>query len=136
MNSIKTSNLFSIATSGVAASNKLLQTTSNNIANINTQGYVRERTELTTQLVGGVGFGSTERVINQFAQNQMRRDTTEVGEWTIYDENKITLLRMPLDSCFCSNTFLPLIRSTLVLKWDRRHCVQLNASDLDTGKEI
>ncbi|MDY6883698.1 MAG: flagellar basal body protein, partial [Pseudomonadota bacterium] len=38
--------LYSLATSGVNASNKLLQTTSNNIANVNTPGYVRERTEL------------------------------------------------------------------------------------------
>ena len=41
--------LFSLATSGVNASGKLLQTTSNNIANVNTPGYVRERTELETQ---------------------------------------------------------------------------------------
>ncbi|MEM7421148.1 MAG: flagellar basal body protein, partial [Pseudomonadota bacterium] len=43
MNSV---DLFSIATSGVNASSKLLQTTSNNIANVNTPGYVRERTEI------------------------------------------------------------------------------------------
>lgn len=86
MTFIKNADLFSIATSGVAASNRLLQTTSNNIANVNTEGFVRERTSFGTQLVGGVGFGYTERVVNQFAQNQMRRDTTEVGEWQTYDE--------------------------------------------------
>ena len=36
--------LFNIANSGVTASSKLLNTTSNNIANVNTEGYVRERT--------------------------------------------------------------------------------------------
>ncbi|WP_018983448.1 flagellar hook-associated protein FlgK [Salinimonas chungwhensis] len=72
--------LFSIASSGVNASNKLLQTTSNNIANVNTDGYVREQTIFTNDNVMGVGRGATERVINTFAQNQLRRDITAVGE--------------------------------------------------------
>ena len=72
--------LFSLATSGVNASSKLLQTTSNNIANVNTQGYVRERTELQNSQVFGVEIGNTERIINVFAQNQLRRDITQVGE--------------------------------------------------------
>ncbi len=72
--------LFSLATSGVNASSKLLQTTSNNIANVNTPGYVRERTELQNSQVFGVEIGNTERIINVFAQNQLRRDITSVGE--------------------------------------------------------
>ena len=72
--------LFSLATSGVNASSKLLQTTSNNIANVNTPGYVRERTELVNSDVFGVEIGNTERIINVFAQNQLRRDITSVGE--------------------------------------------------------
>ncbi|WP_420935263.1 flagellar hook-associated protein FlgK [Alteromonas sp. A081] len=72
--------LFSLATSGVNASAKLLQTTSNNIANVNTPGYVRERTELNNSQVFGVEIGNTERIINVFAQNQLRRDITAVGE--------------------------------------------------------
>ncbi|WJG10556.1 flagellar hook-associated protein FlgK [Aliiglaciecola sp. LCG003] len=81
---IRPTDLYSIATSGVRASNQLLTTTSNNIANVNTEGYVRERTSFTSQLIGGVGRGTTERVINTFAQNQMRRDTTQVGEFETY----------------------------------------------------
>ncbi|WDT87128.1 flagellar hook-associated protein FlgK [Alteromonas sp. 009811495] len=77
MNSV---DLFSIATSGVNASSKLLQTTSNNIANVNTPGYVRERTEIKNSGVFGVEIGNTERIINVFAQNQLRRDITSVGE--------------------------------------------------------
>ena len=72
--------LFSIASSGVNASNKLLQTTSNNIANVNTEGYVREQTIFTNLNTQGAGRGTTERVINTFAQNQLRRDITAVGE--------------------------------------------------------
>lgn len=38
------SDLLGIGTSGVLAQQRLLQTTSNNIVNVNSQGYVRERT--------------------------------------------------------------------------------------------
>ncbi|MDM7860165.1 flagellar hook-associated protein FlgK [Alteromonas sp. ASW11-36] len=83
---IRNTDLFSIATSGINASNRLLNTTSNNIANVNTEGYVRERTEFKSQLVGGVDIGTTERVINQFAQNQLRRDTTQLGEFQAFKQ--------------------------------------------------
>ncbi|MCP4232914.1 MAG: flagellar biosynthesis protein FlgK, partial [Aestuariibacter sp.] len=76
--------LYSIATSGVNASSRLLATTSNNIANVNSEGYVRERTVFTNELLGGVGKATTERIIDKFAQNQMRRDITQVGEWQTY----------------------------------------------------
>ena len=76
--------LYSIATSGVNASSRLLATTSNNIANVNSKGYVRERTVFTNELLGGVGKATTERIIDKFAQNQMRRDITQVGEWQTY----------------------------------------------------
>ena len=80
---IRTADLFGIATSGVNASNQLLNTTGHNIANVNTEGYVRERTYFGTQLSGGVGQATTERIVNTFAQNQMRRDETAYGEYWI-----------------------------------------------------
>ncbi|WP_394221914.1 flagellar hook-associated protein FlgK [Alteromonas gracilis] len=83
--------LFSLATSGVNASGKLLQTTSNNIANVNTPGYVRERTELQNSQVFGVEIGNTERVINAFAQNQLRRDITSVGELEAFSNKTATI---------------------------------------------
>jgi flagellar hook-associated protein 1 FlgK len=79
-NSNRTSDLFSIAKSGVDASNKLLNTTANNISNVNTEGFVRERTSFDSQLSGGVGRSTTERVLNVFAQSQLRRDTTLQSE--------------------------------------------------------
>ena len=68
--------LFNIASSGVRASSELLQTTSKNIANVNTEGYVRERTEFTTMVDNQVGRGETYRLLNQFAQEQLNRDTS------------------------------------------------------------
>lgn len=81
---IRTADLLSIARSGVEASNQLLSTTGNNIANVNTEGYVRERTNFVAELTGGVGQFNTERVMNTFAQNQLRRDTTNLAEHEAY----------------------------------------------------
>ncbi len=83
--------LFNIANSGVTASSKLLNTTSNNIANVNTEGYVRERTVFESTILGGVGKGTTERVISIFAQNQLRRDITSVGELETFVEKTNSL---------------------------------------------
>lgn len=70
-------NLLKIGTSAVLANATLLNTTSNNIANINTPGYVRQRTEFEAQQFGlGVGRGTTERLVSEFTLKQMRRDTS------------------------------------------------------------
>ncbi|MEZ6929992.1 MULTISPECIES: flagellar basal body rod C-terminal domain-containing protein [Aeromonas] len=71
------SDLLGIGTSGVLAQQRLLQTTSNNIVNVNSQGYVRERTLIYTNSVGlGTGDMVSERVINAYAQAEVRRDTS------------------------------------------------------------
>ncbi|WP_166425008.1 flagellar hook-associated protein FlgK [Paraglaciecola sp. 20A4] len=88
---IRTSDLLSIARSGVEASNQLLSTTGNNIANVNTDGYVRERTNFVAELMGGVGQYTTDRVVNTFAQNQLRRDTTMLAEHEAYWEKTAIL---------------------------------------------
>jgi flagellar hook-associated protein 1 FlgK len=81
---IRSADLLSIARSGVDASNQLLNTTGHNIANVNTEGFVRERTNFESELTGGVGRSTTERVVNIFAQNQLRRDTTQLAEFEAY----------------------------------------------------
>ncbi|WP_029773923.1 flagellar hook-associated protein FlgK, partial [Pseudoalteromonas sp. TB51] len=68
--------LLNIASSGVRSSSELLQTTSKNITNVNTEGYVRERTEFTTMVDNQVGRGETYRLLNEFAQSQLNRDTS------------------------------------------------------------
>ncbi|MBV2127889.1 flagellar hook-associated protein FlgK [Arsukibacterium indicum] len=70
-------NLLRIGTSAVLANSTLLNTTSNNIANINTPGYVRQRTEFEAEQLGlGVGRGTTERLVSEFTLKQLRRDTS------------------------------------------------------------
>ncbi|AWL12571.1 Flagellar hook-associated protein [Saliniradius amylolyticus] len=77
---IRTADLYSIASSGIRANTKLLETTGHNISNVNTEGYVRETTEFRSQLTGGVGRGETSRVLDIFTQNQLRRDTSSFAE--------------------------------------------------------
>lgn len=73
-------NLLRIGTSAVLANSTLLSTTSNNIANVNTQGYSRQRTEFEPQILGlGVGKGTTERLVSEFTSAQLRRDTSALA---------------------------------------------------------
>ena len=43
---------------------------------MNTEGYVRERTEFSTMIDNKVGRGDTYRLLNEFAQQQLNRDTS------------------------------------------------------------
>ena len=88
-------NLLRIGSSAVMASSTLLNTTSNNIANINTEGYVRQRTEFESQILGlGVGRGTTERLVNEFTLKQLRRDTSSYAysEQFLAEANRVDAL--------------------------------------------
>jgi len=82
------SDLLGIGSSGVLAQQRLLQTTSNNIVNVNSQGYVRERTLVYTNSVGlGTGDIKTERILNSYMQGEVRRDTSAYyASLTHYDQ--------------------------------------------------
>jgi flagellar hook-associated protein 1 FlgK len=75
--------MLAIGTSGVQASSLLLETAGNNIANVNTPGYVQERVELAASQYGGIGRQDVERVVSEFAQRQLRRDT---ANHSFYDQ--------------------------------------------------
>ena len=69
--------LLSIGKSAVAAQQQMLNTTSNNIANVGTEGYVRQRSQTYTSLLNyGVGETITERLNNTYSQQEVWRDSS------------------------------------------------------------
>lgn len=92
-------NLLNIANSGVRASSELLQTTSKNITNVNTEGYVRERTEHRTLFDNQVGLGQTFRLVNSFAQEQLNRDISNAAFY-----NQIVSESARVDSLFAEES--------------------------------
>ncbi|MAR92454.1 MAG: flagellar hook-associated protein FlgK [Pseudomonadales bacterium] len=87
--------LAGIALSGLRASQTSLNTTSHNIVNVDTEGYSRQTTGLSTrmpQLAGGsfVGQGvdveSIARVSNQYVVEQLRRDVSSFNSHDAYYE--------------------------------------------------
>lgn len=71
-------NLLQIGSSGVLGHQRMLNTTGNNIANVNTDGYSRQRTQHNSQMDNmGLARSDTGREINQFAQAEVLLDTSK-----------------------------------------------------------
>lgn len=73
------SDLYSIGVSGLLTQSRNLQTTSNNISNVNTPGYSRQRNEYFAREQGGVGRITTDRVTDMFARKLVLRDTSNAA---------------------------------------------------------
>lgn len=87
------SDFLGIGISGLLAFQRSLNTTSNNIANVNTPGYSRQRVDLGTRppqgtsagfLGSGVQAMSVDRVYNQFLVDQVTRQTTLSSQLQTY----------------------------------------------------
>ncbi len=80
--------LLAIGKSAVAAQHKMLSTTSNNISNVSTSGYVRQRSSTYTNVTGyGVGPTLTQRINNEYQQQEVWRDTSASAYYqTVYNE--------------------------------------------------
>lgn len=85
--------ILSIGVSGLSASQSAISTTGNNISNANTDGYSRQRVELSPQLAqytgaGYIGSGvrveSVQRIVDQFYISQLRSDTATFHELDTY----------------------------------------------------
>ena len=81
--------MLGIAVSGLMAFQRSIETTSHNIANVNTEGYSRQRVELDTRTphysgggyVGsGVDITNIARSYDQFVNGQLRSSTAAFGE--------------------------------------------------------
>lgn len=98
---------------GVLTQQKLLGTTSNNISNVNTTGYVRQETLVyTSALDWGIGSTVTRRLYDQYVQRELFRDQGSVGFYDAYStglgtvdnllSNKDTSISSSMDSLFAS----------------------------------
>lgn len=83
--------LFKIGTSSLLGNQNQLASTSNNIANVNTPGYTRQRTEYTSYVEWGVGRPQVVRMFDKYATDQLRRDTTEQAKLQTYSDNSSIL---------------------------------------------
>jgi flagellar hook-associated protein 1 FlgK len=73
-------NLLQIGTSGVLGHQQMLQTTGNNISNVNTDGYSRQRTQHNSQTDNmGLARSFTGREVDKFAQAELLIDTSAFG---------------------------------------------------------
>jgi len=81
--------IIDIGVSALLANQRALSTTSQNIANVNTAGYSRQRTDFSTnqpQFVGvgflgnGVQVSNITRIYNQFQTDQIRTSTTAYSQ--------------------------------------------------------
>ncbi|MBM3555205.1 MAG: hypothetical protein FJX47_06585, partial [Alphaproteobacteria bacterium] len=68
------SGIMNVSISGLMSSQEALRTTSNNITNVNTEGYVRKIAELRTRVLassaGGVEVGAIRRNVDQFLERE------------------------------------------------------------------
>jgi flagellar hook-associated protein 1 FlgK len=71
--------LLNIGKNGILAHQKSLQTTGQNINNANTPSYVRERTEYFESQYGGLERVRVQRMIDEFANRQLRTDISKVS---------------------------------------------------------
>ena len=86
--------------SGLLASQRALQTIANNVANVNTDGYVRQQTNIASnpvQFQGGVGIGTgvrvtdVERVYDQFLGNEVKLATMAHSRAQSYNDMAMRL---------------------------------------------
>lgn len=89
------SGLLGIGTSALAANSRALATTSNNIANVNTEGYSRQRANFAERpsdsigsltLGNGVTVDSISRVFDAFAVNQVRVNNSSFSSFDALNE--------------------------------------------------
>jgi len=82
--------LLSIGAGALLSQQRAISVTGNNIANVNTPGYSRQRLNMETNLpvdspVGLVGFGvqttTVERVYDRFLGVQMNNESANLGRW-------------------------------------------------------
>jgi len=98
------------ATSGLMAAQTGLRTVSDNIANVNTPGYVRKQVDQQQLDVAGVGMGvqvtGIQRVTDQYLQLASLNAGSDAGRWDVFSQyldNAQSLFGDPSTSSFFFN---------------------------------
>ncbi|MCB5162856.1 flagellar hook-associated protein FlgK [Marinomonas algarum] len=79
------SNLYSIGLSGLQSSNARINTTGQNTANVNTEGYSRQRTDtVSSPGASGVLVRDTARLVDNFVSAQVRSDASEFSYYDTF----------------------------------------------------
>lgn len=78
------SSLYSIGLSGLQSSNARINTTGQNTANVDTEGYSRQRTDTASSPLGGVVIRDTARLVDKFVSAQVRADTSDFSYHDTY----------------------------------------------------
>lgn len=90
------SSLLNMGSSALMVQQKGIYVTGNNIANVNTPGYSRQRLNMCSDVpintgIGPVGSGVTanavERVYNRFLGVQINNETQSLGQWEAYKDS-------------------------------------------------
>ena len=78
------------ALSGLKVNQSALQVTSNNVANVNTEGYTRKSIEQQTRVLAGLGAGvmiqSVSRAVDQYLQRDIRTESASLGALRVKDD--------------------------------------------------
>ncbi len=100
-------NTLLIGKAGVRNAQTLINTTSKNINNVNTEGYVRKETLTYTSTIDwGVGDTVTRRVYNQYVQRELFTDNGRVGYYNAYKTGMETVDKMLSDDSMSMATSL------------------------------
>jgi flagellar hook-associated protein 1 FlgK len=84
------SSILNIGRGALQAQQKAISVTGNNIANVNTPGYTRQRADLVNgeaisdtpgQMGGGVKVAAVQRMYDRFITGEIRGESQELGEW-------------------------------------------------------
>lgn len=83
---------------GLLAQQHLLGTTSNNITNVNTEGYVRQNTQYYTSVIDwGIGESYTRRMYDQYVQRELYRDQASAAFYESYVSGMDSIDKMLTD---------------------------------------
>lgn len=90
VNTVSLTTVLKTASSGMIAAQTGLRTVSDNIANVNTPGYVRKQVDQQPLVVGGMGMGvqvsGVKRVTDQYLQAASMTASSDSSRWSVLSQ--------------------------------------------------